>query len=156
MNILKITSASLACCVIACYLLILTPSIAHAETTDSLFNIQVVLPGMTETIDVVQNGFFPLGCQHFLVLVLGKGSLGISLKNDNSSSKETIFMLGTALSSAGVFPIYRLGESKGMIDQIVEIGDSNLPFGFVWLYCGTALSEMDPVYLYELRFSLQP
>ena len=48
-------------------------------------------------------------------------------------------MLGLAISSAGNFPIYRLGRSEGMISQIVEIGSNSAPYGFVWLYCGVSL-----------------
>ena len=65
-------------------------------------------------------------------------------------------MLGFASSSAGNFPIYRLGASEGMISQIVAIGSSSAPYGFVWLYCGVSQADKGPVYLYELRLSFTP
>jgi hypothetical protein len=114
----------------------------------------VVFPGATEVIDVVQTASFPL-CPQFFIILGGAGSLGISLKNDASDSKEIIFMLGLAVSSAGNVPIYRLGTSKGMISQIVDIG-SRTPYGFVWLYCGVAKADKDPLYSYELRISFVP
>ncbi len=127
----------------------------RAETVDGLFNVRVVLPGATEVIDVVQTASFPL-CPQFFIFLGGTGSLGISLRNDASDSKEIIFMLGLASSSAGNYPIYRLGASEGMISQIVEIGSNQYPYGFVWLYCGVSLADKGPVYQYELRLSLAP
>ena len=139
---------------VTCYLLLFTCGEGRAETVDGLLNVRVVLPGATEVIDVVQTSFFPL-CPQFFIILGGAGSLGISLKNDASDSKEIIFMLGLAVSSAGNFPIYRLGTSKGMISQIVDIG-SRTPYGFVWLYCGVAKADKDPLYFYELRISFVP
>ncbi len=69
---------------------------------------------------------------------------------------DLIFMTGVASSSAGTIPIYRLGVSKGMIAQIVEIGDSDQPYGFVWIYCGVAYSGSIPVFASQLRLSLSP
>jgi len=106
-------------------------------------------------VDVVQTAAFPL-CPQFFIFLGGTGSLGISLRNDASDSKEMIFMLGFASSSAGNFPIYRLGASEGMISQIVEIGSDSYPYGFVWLYCGVSLADKGPVYQYELRLSFVP
>lgn len=143
-------------CAIACYFLIVYPQNAHPETTKDLYNFLVVLPGMTQAIDVVQILNYPLGCARFFIFIVGKGSLGISLKNDNTTTKETMFMLGVAHSSSGTFPIYRLGVSNGIISQIVEIGDDGQPYGFVWLYCGIAQADQGPAYEYELRFSFQP
>ena len=140
---------------VACSFLLFTCRGGWAETVDELFNVRVVLPGSTEVIDVVQTAFFPL-CPQFFIILGGAGSLGISLKNDASDSKEIIFMLGLAVSSAGNFPIYRLGNSKGMISQIVNIGTSRSPYGFVWLYCGVAIADKNPLYLYELRISFVP
>ena len=140
---------------VTCFFLHFTCRGGWAETVDELFNVRVVLPGATEVIDVVQTAFFPL-CPQFFIILGGTGSLGISLKNDASDSKETIFMLGLAVSSAGNFPIYRLGNSKGMISQIVNIGTSSFPYGYVWLYCGVAIADKNPLYLYELRISFVP
>jgi hypothetical protein len=140
---------------VTCFLLFLSYGEGRGETVDELFNVRVVLPGATEVIDVVQTAFFPL-CPQFFIILGGTGSLGISLKNDASDSKEIIFMLGLAVSSAGNFPIYRLGNSKGMISQIVTIGTSVSPYGFVWLYCGVAIADKNPLYLYELRISFVP
>ncbi len=124
-----------------------------AETEPGLFNMIVVVPGMTRAIDIRQQELFPQGCPQFFVLVLGTGMLGISVVKDDVAG-DTIFMAGAAFSSAGTSPIYRAGESKGMIDQIVEIGSAGAPYGFVWLYCGVALSQNLPSYNCQVRFSL--
>jgi hypothetical protein len=67
-----------------------------------------------------------------------------------------LFMVGIAQSGAGTVPIYRVGVSKGMIDQIVEIGDGEKQNGFVWVYCGIAFSQSVPLYTSQLRLSLAP
>ena len=139
---------------VTCYLLLFTCGEGRAETVDGLLNLREVLPGATEVIDVVQTSILsslPSVFDHSG----GCGSLGISLKNHASDSKEIIFMLGLAVSSAGNFPIYRLGTSKGMISQIVDIG-SRTAYGFVWLYCGVAKADKNPLYFYELRISFVP
>ena len=135
---------------------IFTQPVAQAEIIDDVFNVRFILPGMTEVLDIVQTGNFPLGAPQFLIFVLGQGTLGISLKNDTTTAKETIFMLGMAQSGAGIYPIYRLGTSRGMISQIVEVGTTSVPYGFVWLYCGVSSADKGPAYLYELRLSLAP
>ena len=136
--------------------LIFTQPLAQAESIDDPVNVRFILPGMTEVLDIVQTGSFPLGAPQFLIFVLGQGTLAISLKNDNTTAKETIFMMGVAQSRAGTYPIYRLGTSKGMISQTLEVGTTGAPYGFVWLYCGVSLADKGPVYLYELRLSFVP
>lgn len=143
------------CGCMVCAFFLCAPPAAHAQTTDSLFNVSVILPGMTQSIDIRQAAPFPLGCPQFFIAVLGKGTLGISLRK-NDVAGDVIFMTGVASSSAGTFPIYRLGVSKGMVDQIVEIGDDDAPYGFVWIYCGVAYSGSIPVFASQLRLSLAP
>jgi hypothetical protein len=155
MKTLESTIKLIMCGGIVCAFLLYSPPAAHAQTTDSLFNVCVILPGMTQSIDIRQAAPFPLGCPQFFVAVMGKGVLGISLKKDDKVG-DLIFMTGIATSSAGTVPIYRLGVSKGMIDQIIEIGDSDQPYGFVWIYCGVAYSGSIPVFASQLRLSLAP
>lgn len=135
-------------------ILLLLPAQRTMAEINTLFNVNYVLPGMTQSIDIGQLNTFP-ACPQFFILVLGKGTLGISLIKDDYAG-DTIFMLGTAGSGAGTVPIYRLGTSKGMIDQILEIGDDDAPYGFVWVYCGVAYSALSPKYFYQLRLSLEP
>jgi len=143
------------CGCMVCAFFMYSPAAAQAQTTDSLFNVSVILPGMTQSVDIRQAAPFPLGCPQFFVVVMGKGTLGISLRK-NDVAGDVIFMTGVASSSAGTFPIYRLGVSKGMVDQIVEIGDDDAPYGFVWIYCGVAYSGSIPVFASQLRLSLAP
>jgi hypothetical protein len=155
MKALKSTPKLIICGCMVCAFLLCSPLAARAQTADSLFNVSVILPGMTQSIDIRQAAPFPLGCPQFFVAVLGKGTLGISLKKDDVAG-DVIFMAGLASSSAGTIPIYRLGVSKGMIDQIIEIGASDQPYGFVWIYCGVAYSGSIPVFASQLRLSLAP
>ena len=136
------------------YTLLGTISMAFAATAQP-FNVKVILPGGTETVDVNQSAAFPLGCPNFFIGVLGKGTLGISLlKSDRAG--DVIFINGLAQSSQGTVPFFRLGVSKGMVSQIIEIGDEDEPYGFVWVYGGVAFSAAVPPYSYQLRFSLAP
>lgn len=136
-------------------ILILSTAAAQAQTGSNLFNAIVLVPGMTRTIDIRQSATFPLGCPQFFVFILGEGTLGVSIKKDDVAG-DMLFMVGIAQSGAGTVPIYRVGVSKGMIDQIVEIGDGDKQNGFVWLYCGVAFSQSVPLYTSQLRLSLEP
>ncbi len=127
----------------------------EAQVDTNLFTVHFLLAGMTSTIDIRQVSLFPLGCPRFLVFVFGNGSLGISLLKDDTAG-DTIFMIGVASSAAGAEPICRMGFSKGMIDQIVEIGSASQPYGVVLLYGGVAFSQSVPAYTCQLRLSLAP
>lgn len=124
---------------------------AEAQTT-KLFNATAVIPGQTQTLDVIQTKVFPLGCQQFYVGILGKGILGVSLvKSDRAG--DAIFMTGIVSSRAGTKAVSRAGISKGVLSQTFEIGEGG---GFVWLWAGIALSASDPSFSYQVRFSLAP
>jgi hypothetical protein len=124
---------------------------AEAQTT-KLFNATAVIPGQTQTIDVIQTAVFPLGNPHFFVGILGKGILGVSLlKSDRAG--DSIFMTGIVSSKAGTKAVTRAGISKGVLSQTFEIGEGG---GFVWLWAGVALSASDPSFSYQVRFSLAP
>ncbi len=127
----------------------------EAQTRSNLFNAVLLVPGMTRTIDIRQSATFPLGCPQYFIFILGEGTLGISIKKDDVAG-DLFFMVGCATSGSGVFPIYRVGVSKGMIDQIVEIGGGGTQHGFVWLYCGVAFSQSVPLYSSQLRLSFVP
>ncbi len=147
----KFTTISLICLA----LLSGSPQSAVAQTVSNLLNAVLMVPGMTRTIDIRQSATFPMGCPQFFIFILGKGTLGISIKKDDVTG-DLLFMFGYAQSPAGLIPIYRVGISKGMIDQIVEIGDGDARNGFVWLYCGVAFSQSVPLYASQLRLSFEP
>ena len=136
------------------YTLLGTVSMAFAETAQP-FNVKLILPGATETVDISQTAAFPLGCPNFFIGVVGKGSLGISLQKSDRAG-DAIFINGLAQSSQGTVPFFRLGVSNGMVSQIIEIGDEDEPYGLVWVYGGVAFSAVTPPYSYQLRFSLAP
>jgi len=123
---------------------------AHAEV-DTAFAVRAIIPGMTESIDIGQLRSFPIGCHTFFIFTAGEGLLGISLLKDDTAG-DIIFMLGAVTSSAGTVPLCRIGETKTMIDQIVEVG----PRGFAWVYFGVLYSASVPKYSYQLRLSLAP
>ncbi len=137
------------------FLAIAGTSPLYAQTETGPLNLLVLLPGMTQVIDIRQAQTFPLGCPHFFIAVVGSGTLGVSVKKEDVAG-DLIFMTGLAASDAGTFPIFRIGMSKGMIDQIVEIGSPDKPYGFVWVYCGVGFSQSTPRYNAQLRVSLAP
>jgi hypothetical protein len=124
-----------------------------AET--KIFNVQVLLPGMTKTIELEQQQTLPLGCPHFFVFTIGGGMLGISLKKDDIAG-DTIFMTGLVSTGGRLIPISRIGSSNGMIDQIVELQGNADTVGFAWIWCGVAVSQNIPNYNSQLRLSLEP
>jgi len=130
---------------------VINPSPAHGATYTGLFNMLAIVPGMTKTVEIRQSQVFPLGCPMFFVAVLGEGTLGLSVQKDDVAG-DIIFMFGAAVSGAGTIPVYRIGQSNGMIDQIVEVEQ----YGFVWLWCGVAFSQNTPSYNSQLRISLEP
>lgn len=129
----------------------INPFPAYCETDPALSNVIIIVPGMTQTVEIKQTALFPLGCPMFYIAVLGKGTLGISVKKDDVAG-DTIFMLGVAVSGEVTVPVYRIGRSNGMIDQILEID----PYGFVLVYCGVAFSSNTPNYNSQFRVSLEP
>jgi hypothetical protein len=131
-----------------------TANISHAEPASS-FNVQVLLPGMTKIIELEQQQTLPLGCPQFFIFTVGRGFLGLSLKKDDLSG-DTLFMTGFVSAGGEIAAIRRIGISKGMIDQVIEIGGDTNSIGFAWLWCGIAVSQNVPLYTSELRLSLQP
>lgn len=126
---------------------------ASADIDLGITNILFIVPGMTRTIDISQTRLFPLGCPNYLIMVVGQGTLGLSVKKEDVEG-DTIFMTGMAVSDAGDTPFFRIGASNGMIDQLLDIGTEDKPYGLVWVYCGIAFSRDVPLYNFEFRYSL--
>jgi hypothetical protein len=131
-----------------------TSGTSHAAST-SLFNAQVLLQGMTQSIEIRQDQLLPLGCPHFFILTVGSGMLGISLKKDDVAG-DGLFMVGFVSAGGKITPVTRIGTSKGMIDQIIEIKGEANTLGFAWVWCGVTYSQNTPIYKSELRLSLEP
>jgi len=132
-------------------LLLMNPGGRACAEVNTIFNVKALVTGMTESIDIGQLDIFPLGCPIFFIFTVGEGLLGISLKKDDAAG-DTIFMLGSVSTNSGTVPLYRIGQTKSMIDQIFEVG----PQGFAWIYCGVLYSPTEPKYRYQLRLSLAP
>ena len=69
-----------------------TANISSAAATGT-FNVQVLLPGMTQIIKLEQQQILPLGCPQFFIFTIGRGFLGLSLKKDDLAG-DTLFMTG--------------------------------------------------------------
>ncbi len=130
-------------------------SAVRAEITDRLFNVATVVPGMTKTVEVHQKSLFPLGCPQFFIIVLGEGTLGLSLIKDDVSG-DMLYMSGAAYTGDRIEPIARVGVSKGMIAQIIESSGGGSSAWIVWLSCGVIWSVNNPTYMYDIRISFSP
>jgi hypothetical protein len=135
-------------------LAVFTTTISHAAEAGPV-NVQVLLPGMTKSIEIRQQEVLPLGCPQFFIFTIGSGTLGLSvIKNDVAG--DAIFMAGFISNGGRIAPVRRIGTSTGMVDQVIEIqGDQNT-ISFGWLLCGVAASQSVPIYSSVLRLSLQP
>lgn len=140
-------------CLVASIMLCICSS-AYGATTGTV-NVQVLVPGMTKTIELSQQQTLPLGCPHFFVLTIGSGFLGMSVKKDDVAG-DVIFMTGLVSAGGEVTPVHRVSVSTGMIDQIVEIDGDATTLGFIWLWCGVAYSQNTTLHTSQLRLSLQP
>jgi len=143
------------------FIIVLLAAITLSTATPSsaaeagAFNVQVLLPGMTKTIELEQQQTLPLGCPQFFVFTVGGGMLGMSVKKDDVAG-DTVFMTGFVSTGGKIIPIRRIGMSNGMIDQIVELEGDSGTIGFAWIWCGVAASQNVPLYHSQLRLSLQP
>ncbi len=145
----KIKACRLLLC-LAALLCMHSGSTAFAEVNKA-FTVKFITPGMTESIDIGQLSAFPLGCPMFFIFISGQGTVGISLKK-NDSAGDIIFMVGSITRSSGTVPIFKIGQSKGMIDYIADVESQ----AFAWVYCGVAYSTAQPKYRYQLRLSMAP
>jgi hypothetical protein len=129
-------------------------SISHAADAGT-FNVQVLLPGVTKSIEIRQQQVLPLGCPQFFIFTIGSGMLGLSVvKNDVAG--DTIFMAGFVSNGGRIVPVRRIGTSTGMVDQVIEIKGDDNTISFCWILCGVAASQNVPIYSSVLRLSLQP
>jgi hypothetical protein len=119
------------------------------------FNVQVLLPGMTKSIDIRQQQTLPLGCPQFFIFTIGSGMLGLSVSKTDVAG-DTIFMAGFVSTGGRIVPVGRIGSSKGMVDQVIEIRGNQNTISFGWIWCGVAASQNVPIYSSVLRLSLEP
>ena len=121
----------------------------------STFNVQVLLPGMTKSIDIRQQQTLPLGCPQYFIFTIGSGMLGLSVSK-NDVAGDTIFMAGFVSTGGMIVPVVRIGTSTGMIDQVIEIRGNQNTISFGWIWCGVAASQNVPIYSSVFRLSLEP
>ena len=128
--------------VIVCVLFFLSASLAPASEPEGWIpGIEILIPGMSRSITVIQEQDFPSDFGHFVVLALGYGPLRIGLTSStldtekNSTPGGLLVLTGVGISSAGIAPLLKFGQKGDTLSAYVEIGNENSPCGVVWISC---------------------
>ncbi len=127
-------------------------SVSAFETEALMPQIEIITPGMTRTIEITQNYEFPQDFSQFLILVVGYGGLGITLRKVDTVG-DLLMLTGVGVSSAGVVPVFKFGVTKVTLSESVEIGNERSPYGLVWLSSWVDSTVNDPPYSYTLTLT---
>ena len=121
------------------------------ETGEIIPSIEIIIPGISRTIEINQNYTYPQDFNQLLVFCIGYGPFNITLtKNDVVGDR--IFLTGIGLSSAGIVPIFKFGETKITLTEGIEIGSQSSPYGIVWITSWVDSTVHEPPYNYILTF----
>jgi len=119
------------------------------ETEALLPRIEILIPGMSRTIDITQTYAFPQDFSQFLIVVVGYGGVSISLSKRDTEG-DLLILTGVGISSAGIVPVIKFGRSKVTLTESVEIGNERSPCGLLWLLSWVDSPENEPPYSYTL------
>lgn len=122
------------------------------EAEASMTHVEIIIPGTTRTIEIIQNYNFPLDIGDFLIFVVGYGGVSITLRKVDTEGDLLIFA-GLGISSAGVVPFLKFGITEVALTEAVEIGDQYLPYGLLWISSWVDSSLHSPPYHYTLVLS---
>jgi hypothetical protein len=120
-------------------------------------DVTVISNGETKFIDVATNSLMLLGDLHFLItVVLGSGELEITMEKSDSGG-QLVMMTGITTSSCGAStPIFKTGFTPNALSETVEVGNEEVPNGFLYLITGVLFSlggvGEEGVYGIELAF----
>ncbi len=122
------------------------------ETEAFIPQIEILIPGMTRTVEITQNYSFPLDFGHILILVVGYGGVSMTLSKTDTEGDSIIFT-GVGISSAGIAPFLKFGTTDVTLREAVEIGDQWFPYGLLWIVSWVDSPEQDLPSHYTLEFS---
>ena len=97
-------------------------------------HVEFLTPGVTRSFTITQYNNFPQGLSSFLVFLLGYGPVRITISSLNDG--DLLVILGWAVSSAGIEPIFKVGKSNVILVESVEIGSERYPTGIIWFPAG--------------------
>jgi len=122
------------------------------ETNAAVPRVEILIPGMTRTIQITQNYKFPRDSSQFLIFVIGYGGVSITLRKVDTEG-DTLFLTGVGISSAGIEPVFKFGTTEVTLTAVVRIGEKQSPYGLLWISCWLDSSADDPPYDYSLGLS---
>ena len=126
---------------------------AFAIETDTVIpRIEILIPGMTRTIEITQNYKFPRDSSQFLIFIIGYGGVSITLRKVDTEG-DTLFLTGVGISSAGIEPVFKFGTTGVTLTAMVRIGQKQSPYGLLWISSWLNSSADDPPYNYSLVLS---
>jgi len=152
----RVISRLAACCMFL-FIMLFSGFTASASEPEGLIPaIEILIPGMSRTIAITQAQNFPQDFSQFVILTLGYGPLLIRLSSTtkdtagNPTRGDLLVFTGVGISSAGIVPFLKFGETMVTLTTYVEIGDERSPLGVVWLSCWMYSTANTPPYDYSL------
>ena len=113
----------------------------------------LLMPGITRTVNIIQDSDFPTGISNTLVLALGYGGVSIEWSESNNDDGDLLVLSGVSLSSAGIIPFVKFGRTPIQIRASIEIGTAGFPFGLIWISSSVRSTVTDPSHSYQLRLT---
>ena len=134
------------------------PTFAFETEALVLPRVEILIPGVSRTIEISQDYKFPQGFNQLLILAIGYGPLPISMtqtatEEGNLPEGNILMLTGMGVSAAGVIPVFKFGVTQATLKATVEIGNENSPYGLLWISSWVNSSVNDPPYNYTLTFS---
>jgi len=108
------------------------PGFTYEIETGATNRVELLMPGVTRTIEIIQDANFPQGLSQILVVVVGYGGVSITLRK-NDTEGDLLVLTGAGISPAGIVPILKFGRTSLTLFEAVEIGDERFPFGIIWI-----------------------
>ena len=133
--------------------LIFCPAFDFETEAQLLPRVEILVPGVTRTIEITQDNKPPQDFSQLLRVALGYGPLTITLYQNEPTEGGFLVLTGMAISSAGVMPVFKFGAAQVMLMASVEIGDERSPYGLLWISSWINSSLEDPPYIYSLQLS---
>jgi hypothetical protein len=102
------------------------------EPDVALPGFEILVPGTSRTINIVQNDNYPQEMSQFLVMLIGYGIASITVRKTDMEG-DLLVLSGFGISSEGFFPFYKFGKTSVTLTESVEIGSERSPCGLLWI-----------------------
>ena len=126
----------------------------HAYEINALTpHTEVLIPGVTMSIEVTQHHDYPQDFSMFTALLIGYGPVKISLSKEETAG-DLLVITGLGISSAGIRPFLKFGRTNVNLDVTVEIGSEQFPNGLLLFssWMTQPADEPDNTYTITLAF----